>query len=125
MAAPGAELIVGVFRDPQFGPVLAFGPGGFFAELYRDVAFRLMPLEEVQAESLFHDIRGKKLLAGYRNLPPVDTRALVRLILAVSALVEKTPALLEMDLNPVRAYREGALVLDARAVLDEEGAHGI
>lgn len=124
MAPPGAELIIGVFRDAQFGPVLAFGPGGFFAELYRDVAFRLLPLEEAAARSLFSSIRGQKLLTGFRNLPPVDTGALVRLILAVSALVEQTPNLVEMDLNPVTAYREGVLVLDARAVLEEGSVEG-
>ncbi|MDA8337446.1 MAG: acetate--CoA ligase family protein [Peptococcaceae bacterium] len=121
MAAPGAELIVGVYRDAQFGPVLAFGPGGFFAELYRDVALRLLPLEAQVVRGLFTAIRGRKLLTGYRHLPPVDTGALERLILAVSALVEQTPALVEMDLNPVVAYREGVLVLDARAVLDDGG----
>lgn len=110
------ECLVGVVSDPLFGPLIAFGLGGVTAEAIGDVAFRLHPLTDVDAEELVGSIRAVKLLQGFRGRPPADVAALCDLLLRVSRLVEDVPEVAELDLNPVmvRAAGQGAMVLDAR-----------
>jgi acetyl coenzyme A synthetase (ADP forming)-like protein len=110
------EALVGVTTDPTFGPLLVCGVGGVLVELVRDVAYRLPPVSDVDAEEMLDRLRAARLLAGYRGQPPADRAALVDVIRRVSALVELAPELRELDLNPVavQAVGEGAIVLDAR-----------
>ncbi|MGD9892147.1 MAG: acetate--CoA ligase family protein [Dehalococcoidia bacterium] len=116
-AAPGTEVIVGMSKDPQFGPVIMVGLGGVLVEVLRDVAFRLVPLEPRDARDMLHEIKGFPLLEGYRGAPPADLAALESLILNVSRFVEAHPEIDELDLNPVFAYPDGAVAVDARVIV--------
>lgn len=111
-----AEVIVGGIKDPQFGPVVMFGIGGLFVELYRDVAFALTPVGRQEAGRLIRRIKGHRLLEGMRGRRPSDTEALISVIEAVSEIME-TGLVEELDLNPVAVYPEGALLLDAKMEL--------
>jgi acetate---CoA ligase (ADP-forming) subunit beta len=119
MAPPGLEVIVGMATDPQFGPVLMFGLGGVWVEVLKDVSFRLAPLTRDDARSAIEEIRAAALLDGFRGAAPVDKAALEGILLRVSAFVAATPAVKEMDLNPVFAYPDGAVAVDARVILGE------
>ncbi|MCK6407715.1 acetate--CoA ligase [Thauera sp.] len=116
MARKGTEVIVGVVRDPIFGPVLMFGLGGIFVEILEDVAFRAIPLSRRDAETMVEQLKGRKVLAGVRGEPAVDKTALVELLLRVSSIVSAYPQLSELDLNPVIAYPDGYAVVDARII---------
>ncbi|HEY8490261.1 MAG TPA: acetate--CoA ligase family protein [Dehalococcoidia bacterium] len=120
MARPGTEVIIGMTRDPQFGPVLMFGLGGILVELLQDVSFRVVPLTPRDADEMIREIKGFPLLEGYRGSEPADLAALRRVLLNLSAFVEAHPEVKELDLNPMIAYRDGALAVDARMVVDEE-----
>jgi acyl-CoA synthetase (NDP forming) len=117
MARPGVEIIIGMFKDPQFGPVIMFGLGGIFVEVLKDVSFRLIPIEKRDAEEMVREIKGFTLLKGFRSMEPVDIESLVDVLLKVSALVEKTPEIKELDLNPVFTYSDAAVAVDARIIL--------
>ena len=120
MARPGVEVIVGMSKDAQFGPVLMFGLGGILVEILKDVSFRIVPLVKRDAAEMIRDIKGYPLLEGYRGSEAVDVGNLENLILKVSDYVEKTPDIKELDLNPVFAYSDGAVAVDARVVLEDE-----
>ena len=124
MEKQGIEVIIGMTKDPQFGPVLMFGLGGVLVEVLKDVAFRVVPLNERDARQMVHEIKGFPLLEGYRGQDPADVARLEELLLKVSAFVEAHPEVAELDLNPVFAYKDGALAVDARIVLDESQAAG-
>jgi acyl-CoA synthetase (NDP forming) len=117
MARPGTEVIVGVSTDPQFGPVIMFGLGGVLVEVLKDVSFRIIPIAPRDARQMIHEIKGFPLLEGYRGQEPADLAALENLLLRVSEFVEQHPEVTELDLNPVFAYKDGALAVDARIVL--------
>jgi acyl-CoA synthetase (NDP forming) len=119
MAVPGTEVIVGMTTDDQFGPVMMFGLGGVMVEVLKDVAFRLVPLTERDAKQMIGDIKGAPILDGVRGSPPADREALARTILGVSKLVESHPEIRELDLNPVFAYADGSVAVDARIVVSE------
>ncbi|WP_290798607.1 acetate--CoA ligase family protein, partial [Halomonas sp.] len=119
MAKKGVEVIVGVIRDPIFGPVLMFGLGGIFVEILEDVAFRAIPLSRRDAEEMVEQIKAKKILAGVRGEKAVDKTALVDLLLKVSRIVEAYPALSELDLNPVIVNADGYAVVDARVIVEK------
>lgn len=119
-AEKGIEVIVGGLDDLVFGPTVMFGLGGIKAEALADVAFRVAPLERKDAEEMIREIKGFNLLGGWRGSPPVDLAALSDLIISVSRLMTERPEVKELDLNPVRIYPQGALVLDARAVVRGE-----
>ncbi|THF67171.1 CoA-binding protein [Pseudothauera nasutitermitis] len=123
MARKGVEIIIGVSRDPIFGPVLMFGLGGIFVEVLEDVAFRSIPLSRHDARSMVDQIKARRILDGVRGQVPVDTEALVDLLLKVSGIVSAYPQIAELDLNPVMAYEDGYAVVDARVIVDagEEG----
>ena len=118
MAPPGTEVILGMTRDPQFGPVLMFGLGGIFVEVLEDVVFRLLPLTPRDARQMVREIKGHHVLEGVRGQPPADIAALEAMLLALSAFLEAHPEVVELDLNPVLAFPAGALAVDARIVLD-------
>jgi len=117
MARPGIEVIVGVSTDPQFGPVVMFGLGGVLVEVLKDVSFRIIPIAPRDARQMIREIKGFPLLEGYRGQEPADLNALENLLLRVSDFVEKHPEVSELDLNPVFAYKDAALAVDARIVL--------
>jgi acyl-CoA synthetase (NDP forming) len=117
MARPGIEVIVGMSKDPQFGPVLMFGLGGILVEVLKDVAFRIVPLEPRDARQMIREIKGFPVLEGFRGQEPADLEALEKLLLKVSAFVEAHAEIEELDLNPVFAYKDGALAVDARVVV--------
>ena len=117
MARPGVEVIMGMTTDPQFGPVLMFGLGGVFVEVLKDVAFRIVPLEARDARQMIRDIQGFPVLEGFRGQEPADLAALENMLMRLSAFVEEHPEIQELDLNPIFAYKDGALAVDARIVL--------
>ncbi|HOV80456.1 MAG TPA: acetate--CoA ligase family protein [Bacillota bacterium] len=114
MAAKGLETLIGATVNKQFGPVIAFGLGGVFTEIVNDVSFRLAPVDPGEAGRMISQIKGCRLLQGYRGSPAVDTGALAEAISRVSNLVFEYKEFAEIDLNPVAAYPDGVLVLDAR-----------
>jgi len=117
MAAPGIEIIVGGTTDPQFGPVLMFGLGGVFVEVLKDVAFRIVPLEPRDAAQMVREIKALPVLQGARGAQPADLAAIEAMLLQVSRFMADHPEVAELDLNPVFAYAEGAVAVDARIVL--------
>ena len=119
MARPGVEVIIGMSTDPQFGPVIMFGLGGIMVEILKDVSFRIVPLEARDAREMIKDIKGYPVLEGYRGQEAVDIANLEKLILKVSAFAEKHPEVQELDLNPVLAYSDGAVAVDARIMLGD------
>jgi len=113
MAPQGVELIVGGTRDESFGPVVLLGLGGITAEVLQDVALRLAPLAEVDAEGMIDSLKGHELLFGYRGLPAVNRAELVGVLLAVSQLLVIHPEIAELDINPLRVTEHGLYALDA------------
>ena len=120
MAQPGVEVIIGMTKDPQFGPVLMFGLGGILVEILKDVSFRIVPLVRRDAREMIREIKGYPVLEGYRGAPPVDVPFLEDLLLKVSEFVECTPEISELDLNPIFAYNKGAIAVDARVIMERE-----
>jgi len=119
MARTGVEVIIGMSKDAQFGPVLMFGLGGVLVEILKDVSFRIVPLVKRDSREMIKEIKGYPLLEGYRGSEPVDIANLEELILKVSEFVEKTPDIKELGLNPIFAYSDGAVAVDARVILEE------
>ena len=121
MAARGKETIIGMNRDPQFGPLLMFGLGGIYVEVLKDVTFRIAPVSPREAQEMLNEIRSYHLLRGVRGEPPSDLDAIVDTILRVSQLVTDFPEIVEMDINPLTVYEagKGALAVDMRFVLEE------
>ena len=112
----GVEALVGVTKDASLGPLLVAGIGGVAVELYKDVSFRVTPVSDADASDMLDELRGRRLLDGFRGAPPADRPALVDVLQRISALVELVPELVELDLNPVivHAPGEGAIAVDAR-----------
>jgi acetate---CoA ligase (ADP-forming) subunit beta len=117
MAPRGTEVIIGMSKDPQFGPVLMFGLGGVLVEVLKDVAFRIVPLEPRDARQMVREIKGYPVLEGARGKDAADVAALESLILKLSEFVEANPQIEEIDLNPVFAYKDGVIAVDARIVV--------
>lgn len=118
MAPSGVEVIVGMSKDPQFGPVLMFGLGGILVEVLKDVSFRIVPVTERDAREMIREIKGYPVLEGYRGQKPASIPALEKLIVKVSQFVEKNPQIKELDLNPIFAYPDKAVAVDARIILE-------
>jgi acetate---CoA ligase (ADP-forming) len=114
MIRGGAELLAGVVQDPVFGPLVAFGPGGVFAELIGEAAFRIAPLTDTDAAELVTSGKAGRLVAGFRGAPAADADALADLVLRLARLGDDLPAVAELDLNPVLALQHGCLAVDAR-----------
>jgi acyl-CoA synthetase (NDP forming) len=124
MIREGVEAVIGVTRDPSFGPLVMFGLGGVQVELLKDVAFRVHPLTDRDAREMVREIRGAALFEGWRGGPPADLPAVEQALLRVSQLVEDHPEIVEMDLNPiqVRPRGRGCVVLDARIAVAPSAA---
>jgi acetyl coenzyme A synthetase (ADP forming)-like protein len=114
MVPGGVEMLVGALNDPLFGPVVVCGSGGVLAELLADFASRLHPLTVTDAAEMIEELRGARLLRGYRGQPPADAAALQEVVLRVSALLTICPEIQELDLNPVKVLSSGACVVDVR-----------
>ena len=114
MAASGVELLAGVVHDDSFGPVIACGAGGTSVELLRDVAVRITPLSDLDAEEMLRSLRTFPLLDGYRGAVKCDLAALEDVLLRLSAMVDAHAEIAELDANPVVARADSALILDAR-----------
>jgi acyl-CoA synthetase (NDP forming) len=114
MVREGVELLGGLVQDPVFGPLVAFGPGGVFAELIGEAGFRLAPLTDTDAADLVHSGKAGLLVAGFRGRPPADAAALADLLLRLSTLGEDLPEVAELDLNPVFGLPHGCVAVDAR-----------
>ncbi|WKZ19465.1 MAG: acetate--CoA ligase family protein [Candidatus Jettenia sp. CY-1] len=119
MAASSAEVIVGGLRDFQFGPVVMFGLGGIFVEIFKDVSFRIAPVEEREALDMIYDVKGAKVLRGFRGTEPLDVLALTQTILQISRIMTSLEEISEIDLNPVLVYQKGIKTVDARIVLNQ------
>ncbi len=115
----GIEVLVGMSKDPQFGPLVTFGLGGILVEALKDVTFRVAPFGRQDAEEMLDEIRATALLAGVRGRPPADRAAMVDTLLRISQLVTDFPEIVEMDINPLMVYEagQGAIALDMRLVL--------
>lgn len=113
----GVELLIGSTLDPMFGPILAFGLGGIYVEILKDVVFRLIPIEPEDATEMLSEIKAAKILNGVRGQPPVDKKALVDLLIKTSNFIANNPEIEELDLNPVFANEKGVSVVDARIIL--------
>jgi acetate---CoA ligase (ADP-forming) subunit beta len=118
MARPGVELIIGMSKDAQFGPVIMFGIGGIWVELLKDVSFRLIPITPRDAAEMVKEIKGYGLLKGFRGQEPVSIPRLEELILKISDFVVKNPQIKELDLNPLFGYKDNIVAVDARIVLE-------
>lgn len=117
MAPPGIEVIIGMSTDPQFGPVIMFGLGGVLVEILKDVSFRIVPVTTTDAGEMIREIKGYPVLAGFRGQKPASIPALEELIVKVSRFIDDNPQVRELDLNPVFAYEDKAVAVDARVVL--------
>jgi acetyl-CoA synthetase (ADP-forming) len=122
MVPSGTEVIVGTSKDPQFGSVIMFGLGGIFVELLKDVSFRVIPVERRDAQEMIQEIKGYPLLQGYRGKEPASISALVEIILKISKMMEENPHIKELELNPLFAYKDKAVAVDARIILEESEA---
>jgi succinyl-CoA synthetase beta subunit len=123
MVSAGVELLAGLVQDPVFGPLVAFGAGGVFAELIGQASFRIAPLTDVDADELVSEGKAGRLVSGYRRAPAADAPALVDLLHRLSRLGEEIPAVAELDLNPVLAFPDGCLVVDARVRVAPPSMH--
>ena len=121
MVKDGLETIVGVTQDPSFGPLILFGYGGVYAELYKDVTFRIHPLTDLDAREMIRSVTAYKLLEGWRGAKRADIESIEELLLRISAMVEDLPHIVELDLNPVKVKAEGKgySAVDARIMISE------
>jgi acyl-CoA synthetase (NDP forming) len=117
MAKSGLEIIIGMTLDTQFGPVLMFGLGGIFVEVMKDVSFGITPLTKRDAGEMIRSIKGYPLLNGFRGASKIDVANLESWLLKLSDFAQTYPAVKEFDLNPIFAYAQGAMVVDARIIL--------
>jgi acetate---CoA ligase (ADP-forming) subunit beta len=122
-AKPGIEVVIGMTRDHQFGPVLMFGLGGVLIEIIKDVSFKVVPLTRRDASEMIKEIKGYKLLTGFRGQPPVDIASLEDILLKLSDFCQKTTLVKEIDLNPIFARADGAVAVDARVILEQDKPH--
>jgi acetyltransferase len=120
MVPPGGlEVLVGMTRDPQFGPLVTFGLGGIYVETLKDVTSRIAPFSPEEAKAMLGEIRAHALLDGVRGQPPADKAAAVDALLRVGQLVQDFPEILELDINPLVIYPQGqgTVALDMRLVV--------
>jgi acetyl-CoA synthetase (ADP-forming) len=116
-ARQGIEVIVGGLRDSVFGAAVMFGLGGVFVEVFKDVSFRVAPLSFNDALEMISEIQSKQVLEGYRGQKPVDKKAIADILVKTSKLMLENDEIESIDLNPVMAYDNGAMVVDVRVIL--------
>jgi acyl-CoA synthetase (NDP forming) len=120
MAEPGIEVIIGVKLDPQFGHVIMFGLGGIFVEIYKDVSFRVTPINSEMARDMILEIKGSPILMGARGRSTADINAIINVIIKLSEMLEKNPDIVELDINPLIVYEENAVAVDARMLKNDK-----
>jgi len=120
MALGGTEVIVGMKRDAQFGPLIMFGLGGIYVEVLKDVSFRVAPLSAGVVREMIDEVQSSRILKGFRGQPPGDLNALVDAIQRVSQLSVQWPQITECDINPLKVFAsgQGLMALDVRFALD-------
>jgi acetyltransferase len=121
MVSGGVEMVLGMVRDPKFGPMIMCGLGGIFVEVVKDVAFKLPPLAEEDATEMIHQLKAMRLLEGYRGSPAVAIEPIIEALLTLSHLIEGFPSILELDINPFVVCPDGSKTkaIDARIVLED------
>ena len=117
MVPQGTEIIIGMMKDPHFGPVIMFGLGGIFVEILKDISFRILPIEEIDAREMITEINGYEILKGTRGETPRDIQAIKEVLMKVSKLTMENPEINEIDLNPIFVSEKGLQVVDARMIL--------
>jgi len=117
MVPQGTEIIIGMMKDPHFGPVIMFGLGGIFVEVLKDISFRILPIEERDAGEMITEIKGYEILKGARGNPPRDIQAIEEVLVKVSKFTMENPEINEIDLNPIFVFEKGLQVVDARMIL--------
>ncbi|RLB38545.1 MAG: carboxylate--amine ligase [Deltaproteobacteria bacterium] len=117
------ELVVGLTRDPQFGPCVMFGLGGIFTEILRDISFRVAPLEKRDVLEMMQEIKGHKILEAVRGMPPADTDALADILMAVGRIGVDNPEVKEIDINPLILDGSRPVAVDALVVLESRDPH--
>jgi acyl-CoA synthetase (NDP forming) len=122
MVSQGREVILGAKRDPSFGPVVLFGLGGIYVEIFKETSLRVAPINRSEAEEMISELKTSNILKGVRGERPVDIGGLVENLLRLSQLMMDFPEIEGIDINPVKALEKGAIAVDARIVLSE--AHG-
>lgn len=120
MVPQGTEIIIGMMKDPHFGPVIMFGLGGIFVEVLKDISFRILPIEERDTRRMITEIKGYEILKGIRGETPRDIQAIEEVLMKVSKLTMENPEINEIDLNPVFVFNKGLHVVDARIILKKE-----
>lgn len=122
MMPDGLEILIGMNRDPQFGPLITFGLGGIYVEIIKDVAFRVAPFSRAEAGAMLKEIRTSALLDGVRGQPPVDKEAIIDALLRIGQLVQDFPEIAELDINPFITYEQGqgGIAIDMRLILNPE-----
>ncbi len=122
MAPSGLEILIGINRDPQFGPLVTFGLGGIYVETLKDVTFRIAPFSRKAATNMLTEIRTHALLDGVRGAPPVDKEVIIDTLLRIGQLVQDFPEITELDINPLIVYEEGqgGIAIDMRLILDRK-----
>ncbi|MGA0394296.1 MAG: acetate--CoA ligase family protein, partial [Rhodospirillales bacterium] len=124
MAPPGQELVVGGLKDPQFGPLVMVGLGGIFVEVLKDVAFRICPIEEIDAREMLAELKGAPLLKGARGQKPVSEDAIIDVLMKVGGdnglLMQLEDDIAEADINPLIVSDNGAVAVDARFILTKQ-----
>lgn len=120
MAKDGVEIIIGTKIDDQFGPIIMYGLGGVMVEILKDVSFRVLPISRISAKKMIKETKSFPILNGVRGRRPSDKKALIRLLLTCSDIIEAYPDIAEMDLNPVLVHEENVTVVDARIILKSE-----
>ncbi|MGB7002319.1 MAG: acetate--CoA ligase family protein [Halobacteriota archaeon] len=116
-APTGIELIIGGLKDPQFGPAVMFGTGGFAVELVADVSFRLAPLNREEVIDMMQEVKSYPLLTGFRGSKPVDIEKLASTVMKLSEILLEIEEIKEIEINPLLVHEEGAVAVDARVVL--------
>lgn len=116
----GVEVAVGGLKNELFGPMVMFGSGGVLIEVFKDVSFRLAPLDKGEAMRQIQDTKAYEILKGVRGARPSDLDALTKLIVNASRLIAEVPEIMELDFNPVLVYPDGCAVVDARMILEKK-----
>jgi len=116
----GVEIIIGAKKDAVFGPVVMFGLGGIFVEVFRDVSFRVTPLSKKEAQKMIEEIKGYQILKGYRGQKPVNVEQLAEILVSISQIMQNEKNIQEIDLNPVIATEKKALVVDAKIIQQKQ-----
>lgn len=113
----GIHLIIGAKHDPIFGPIIMFGLGGIFAEVFKDVSFRISPIFKKEAQEMIEEIKGYALIKGFRKQEGANQKALIKIILNLSRLLENEKEIKEIDFNPIIANKNKATVVDAKIII--------